>query len=60
MLRQSEKKYLLADHTKFDASATIPFEGLEQLDCIVTDHKLPGEWLEYAKQHRITIRYAEE
>ena len=60
MLRQSEKKYLLADHTKFDASATIPFEGLEQLDFIVTDHKLPGEWLEYAKQHRITIRYAEE
>lgn len=60
MLRQAEKRYLLADHTKFDVSAAIPFDGLEQIDCLVTDQILPEAWIEYADKHRIDIRCAEE
>ena len=60
MLRQAEKRYLLADHTKFDQSANIPFDGLDKITCLVTDQHLPDEWLTYASSTGMKIRYAEE
>lgn len=60
MIRQSGQRFLMADHTKFDVSANIPFEGLERLDYIFTDQRLTEEWERFAESEGIIIKYIEE
>ncbi len=57
MLRQSEFKCIIADHTKFDRSSNILFEGLESVDMIITDQELGKDWEDYAKLNNIKLEY---
>lgn len=57
MLKQSEFKCLIADHTKFDRSSNILFKGLESIDMILTDQELDKNWENYAVQNNIKLEY---
>ena len=57
MINQSEKCFLIVDHTKFDMSANIPFEGLEKINYILTDQRLSQNWERYVTQKKMTVRY---
>ena len=59
MILQSEKRFLLVDHEKFNGSANIPFEGLEKMDYLITDQRLSFEWEKYAQEHNISIKYVD-
>ncbi len=59
MIIQSEKRFLLVDHEKFDGSANIPFDGLEKMDYLFTNQRLSFEWEKYAEEHNITIKYVD-
>ncbi|MBO5565212.1 MAG: DeoR/GlpR transcriptional regulator [Lachnospiraceae bacterium] len=57
MIRQSDRCYLLMDHTKFGPNANILFEGIEKADVIITDEVLPPEWEAYAAEKGIALDY---
>lgn len=57
MIIQSEKRFLLVDHEKFGISANVPFNGLEKMDYLFTNQRLPSEWEKYADVHDIKIEY---
>lgn len=60
MILQSEVSYLVVDHTKFDMSANILFDGIDRIDYLVTDQKLNPDWEKFAANKGIKIKYAEE
>lgn len=60
MLKHARRKTVIADHTKFDESANILFGGLENLDCLITDQKLPAEWEDFCRRRGIKIEYSGE
>ena len=60
MLRNAEKKVLVADHTKFEGNANILFEGLEELNVIITDQKLPEALESFAARGGIELLYSQE
>ena len=60
MLKNAQKRFLVVDHTKFEGTANILFEGLESVDVLITDQKLPEEWESFAQRHGIELRYAAE
>ena len=55
MLRNSQTKILVADHTKFEGNANVLFEGIEALDMIITDQKLPEEMESFAARRKIEV-----
>lgn len=57
MLRQSKRRYLIMDHTKFDESANVIIDALESVDHIITDQTLGSDWEAFAKRHHIEIEY---
>ena len=59
MLRNAQMRFLLADHTKFEGNANILFDGLEELDVILTDQKLSGEWEAFAARCGIELQYVQ-
>ncbi len=60
MLRNAKMKILVADHTKFEGTANILFDGLEDLNVIITDQQLPDEMDNYAARRRIEVIYSQE
>ena len=60
MLRNAQMKILVADHTKFEGNANILFEGLEDLNVIITDQKLPEEMESFASRRKIEVLYSAE
>ncbi len=60
MLKNAQKRFLVVDHTKFEGTANILFDGLESIDVLITDQKLPEEWESFAQRHGIELRYAAE
>lgn len=60
MLKNAQKKILVVDHTKLEGNANILFEGLESVDIVITDQRLPQEFEEYAQKHKIEVRYTPE
>ena len=60
MLKQSQERYLIVDHTKFNSSANILFEGLELVDMIITDQKLDEDWERYIASRGIKVEYCTE
>jgi DeoR/GlpR family transcriptional regulator of sugar metabolism len=60
MLKQSKFGVVIADHTKFDESANILFNGLEDLDLIITDQKFGEDWEEYTDRMGIKVEYCGE
>jgi len=60
MIRQAGTSYLVLDHTKFEPSAQICFEGLDRVATIITDLPVSEEWERYAAAHGIGIVYCDE
>lgn len=60
MLKHAQKRYLIVDHTKFDSSANILFEGLDTVDMIITDQRLDESWEKYIESRGITVEYCAE
>ena len=60
MLRNAKRKILVLDHTKFEGTANILFDGLATASLILTDQHLPPDFEDYASKHGIEIRYTAE
>ena len=60
MLRNAQTRVLVADHTKFEGNANILFDGMEDLNVIITDQKLPEELESYAAKRKIEVFYSQE
>jgi Transcriptional regulators of sugar metabolism len=60
MLKNAQKRILVVDHTKFEGTANILFDGLDEIDMIITDQHLPGDFEEYAAKRKIEVRYSQE
>ncbi|MDI6600774.1 DeoR/GlpR family DNA-binding transcription regulator [Calorimonas adulescens] len=43
MVRNAEKVYIVADSTKFNKASFMRFADLDEVDCIITDSKLPED-----------------
>lgn len=55
MLKHARQRLLIMDHTKFDESANIRFNGLELIDTIITDEPLSAEWTTYCQAQDIKV-----
>jgi DeoR/GlpR family transcriptional regulator of sugar metabolism len=60
MLHNAQKKVLVVDHTKLEGNANILFEGLEEIDLVITDQHLPADFEAYAAERKIEVRYCQE
>lgn len=57
MLAQAEEVALLADHSKFGQSAFVTLIELKNVNYLITDMKPSDEWIDYCKEHEITLIY---
>ena len=57
ILKHAQESFLVADHTKFGGSANILFQGLERISAVITDQRLPGEWEDFLRKHRVGLEY---
>ena len=48
---------MVVDHTKFIGNANILFDGLQEIDTIITDQQLSAEWESFAEKSGIKIEY---
>ena len=55
MLKHARQRFLIMDHTKFDESANICFNGLELVDTIITDAPLSAEWAAFCQSQNINV-----
>lgn len=60
MQGQASKVILLVDHSKFDRIAFIKLFSFDKVDYIVTDRKPSDEWLEFFRQHQVSLIYEPE
>ena len=60
MIKNSQMRFLVVDHTKFEGNANILFDGLEDINVIITDQKLSSEWEMYTMNRKIEIRYSSQ
>lgn len=54
-IRQSEQVIVLMDSFKYGKKGTYSICGLEEIDVIVSDGKLPGEFQKECKKYNVTI-----
>lgn len=59
MLRSAEKKYLVVDHTKFEGTANHLFDGLENINAVITDQPVPEDFDAFAARRQIRILYTQ-
>lgn len=57
MIKRAGSSYLVVDHTKFIGNANILFDGLQEIDTIITDQQLSAEWESFAEKSGIKIEY---
>lgn len=57
-LKQSQKHYLLVDHTKFDKSALMTYSSLDNINHIFTDRKPDDKYIKLFKEKNIKLDYA--
>jgi DeoR/GlpR family transcriptional regulator of sugar metabolism len=55
LLDISEKKYLIADYSKFDCASLATMADLEEFDGFIVDDKFPNVYREFAKLNNIEI-----
>jgi DeoR/GlpR family transcriptional regulator of sugar metabolism len=60
MLKSAQTKIIVADHTKFEGTANHLFDGLENVNTIITDQRLPEDFAAFAERRKIKILYAQE
>lgn len=57
MINNSNKHFLLMDHTKIGNKSDILFANLKDIDILITDYKLPEDWSETCKKLNCKINY---
>ncbi|MCY6959254.1 DeoR/GlpR family DNA-binding transcription regulator [Clostridium brassicae] len=57
MLKNSVKKFLVVDHTKFDSPSVNQICKLNDLDMIITDKTIPKKYKEVLVRHEVEIVY---
>lgn len=60
MLKSAQKKILVVDHTKFEGTASHLFDGLESVNVVITDQRVPRDFEKFSAKHQIRILYAQE
>lgn len=60
ILKCAKTKILVVDHTKFEGTANHLFDGLEEVDIVITDQRVPEDFEAYAAQRKISILYAQD
>ena len=60
MFKHSRQRFLMMDHTKFDGSANICFNGLELVDAIITDAPLSPKWTAFCQDNGIKVIVASQ
>lgn len=45
IIQRAKKVFLLQDHSKFGQSAFFPIAYIEQVDCVITDKRVPDEYV---------------
>lgn len=58
-LKNCNKRYLIADHTKFGSTSLYKIADLDSYDAVFTDKKLSGKWMELFAEHEIPVHYPE-
>jgi len=56
MLKSAKMKILVVDHTKFEGTANHLFEGLENVDLVITDQRVPESFEQFAARRQIQIQ----
>ena len=56
MLKSAKMKILVVDHTKFEGTANHLFEGLENIDLVITDQRVPEDFEQFAARRQIQIQ----
>ena len=60
MLKSSKTKILVVDHTKFEGTANHLFDGLDSVDLVITDQRVPESFEAFAGRRQIRIQYAQD
>ena len=60
MIEAAEKRYLIADHSKFDRTAFSRVGNLELADVLITDQKPSDDWLEYLSAAQVECIYPDK
>lgn len=55
-LGQSDQKYLLVDHEKFDRTAMLTYARIEDFSSLVTDHLPSNTYRSFCREHGIDIK----
>lgn len=55
ILRCADKKFLIADHTKFGKSAFAKMSSLDNVDVLITDKEVSGSWKKYVGEQNIQL-----
>lgn len=54
MLQNASEKVLVVDRTKFDQHGLTTLTSLNSIDILITDHRLPQEWIDVLDRHHIS------
>ncbi|MEG0839686.1 MAG: DeoR/GlpR family DNA-binding transcription regulator [Hydrogenoanaerobacterium sp.] len=57
MISQSEKVFLMADHSKFDTTALANICDFADIDYFITDIRPPDNWMEYFEKTNTIVVY---
>jgi len=57
MIKNSDKVFLIIDHTKFDKSSLTKIASFDEIDYLITNKKPNPEWLNFLKGKEILIKY---
>lgn len=60
MIEQSEKVYLLADHTKLGTAALANICSLSMIDFFITDCRPPDDWMRIFDLNQVSVIYPNE
>jgi DeoR/GlpR family transcriptional regulator of sugar metabolism len=55
IIENSNKSYIIADHTKFDRVSFVNICGFENINAIIVDKDLSSEWKAFCKKNKILL-----
>ncbi|SHH01405.1 transcriptional regulator, DeoR family [Anaerosphaera aminiphila DSM 21120] len=59
VIEQSDKVYLLVDHTKFDKVSLVQISNFNKIDYLITNRKPSDEWIEFLKENNVELIFGE-
>jgi DeoR/GlpR family transcriptional regulator of sugar metabolism len=55
IVKRTQNKYLLVDHTKFGKPSFIDIAGFDQVDCLITDEKVSDDWHSFLRSQNTRV-----